>query len=60
MLGVTAVCLNIVAELKTGFCFFFFLRSVIHVFPRFRQFPYCLSEFSLAPCDSFLVSDWTL
>ena len=29
-------------------------------FPRFRRFPCFLSEFSLAPCDSFLVSDWTL
>ena len=41
------------------FVFLFFAQSV-HVFPRFRQSPCFLSEFSLAPCNSFLVSDWTL
>ena len=45
-------------ELRTFF-FFFFLRSVIDVFSRV-SFLVFSSEFSLAPCDSFLVSDWTL
>ena len=42
------------------FCFvLFYCAQCLHVFPRFRQFPCFLSEFSLAPCDSFLVSDLT-
>ena len=42
------------------FCFvLFYCAQSLHVFPRFRQFPCFLSEFSLAPCDSFLVSDLT-
>ena len=42
------------------FCFvLFFCTQSLHVFPRFWQFPCFLSEFSLAPCDCFLVSDWT-
>ena len=67
VLGVTGVCWILsVAELRTGFfvvvvvVFVFFFRSVRSRFPRFRQSPCFLSEFSLAPCNSFLVSDWTL
>ena len=42
------------------FCFvLFYCAQCLHVFPRFRQFPCFLSEFSLATCDSFLVSDLT-
>ena len=42
------------------FCFFFF-RSVRSRFPALQAISlFFLSEFSSAPCDSFLVSDWTL
>ena len=63
VLGVTGVCwISSVAELRTGFvvAVVFFCAQSVHVFPRLRQSPCFLSEFSLAPCDSFLVSDWTL
>ena len=66
VLGVTEVfSISSVAELRTGFfvvvvVVFFFCAQSVHVFPRFRQSPCFLSEFSLAPCNSFLVSDWTL
>ena len=65
VLGVTEVfSISSVAELRTGFCCCccccFFCAQSVHVFPRFRQSPCFLSEFSLAPCKSFLVSDWTL
>ena len=69
VLGVRGVCWILsVAELRTDFFVvvvvvvfvFFFCAQSVHVFPRFKQSPCFLSEFSLAPCNSFLVSDWTL
>ena len=48
---------------KLGFCLFVCLFDYFFCaksFTHFGQFPCLLSEFSLAPCDSFLVFNWML